>query len=98
MWDQGKKRLVRALETKLRYTAFKRCFIKCNTPRYKPSPLNNGVVLEMASEVLPVVKSTPVIAGVCGTDPFRDIPKFLAHIKDLVGRLQAVQVEPGEPC
>ena len=43
----------------------------------------NDVVLEMATEVLPVVKHTPVIAGVCGTDPFRDMPRFLKQLKDL---------------
>jgi predicted TIM-barrel enzyme len=43
----------------------------------------NAVVLEMATEVLPVVKHTPVIAGVCGTDPFRDMPRFLQQLKDL---------------
>jgi len=43
----------------------------------------NDVVIEMASEVLPVVKHTPVVAGVCASDPFRDIPRFLKHIKDL---------------
>lgn len=43
----------------------------------------NDVVLEMANEVLPVVKHTPVIAGVCGTDPFRDIPRFLKQLKEL---------------
>lgn len=43
----------------------------------------NGVVVEMASEVLPVVRRTPVLAGVCGTDPFRDIPRFLANLKDM---------------
>ena len=31
----------------------------------------NAIVVEMASEVLPIVKNTPVLAGVCGTDPFR---------------------------
>ena len=31
----------------------------------------NAIVVEMAAEVLPVVKETPVQAGVCGTDPFR---------------------------
>ena len=31
----------------------------------------NGIVVEMAAEVLPVVQDTPVLAGVCGTDPFR---------------------------
>lgn len=43
----------------------------------------NDVVIEMASEVLPIVKHTPVIAGVCASDPFRDIPRFLQQIKDL---------------
>jgi predicted TIM-barrel enzyme len=43
----------------------------------------NSVVLEMASEVLPVVKNTPVLAGVCASDPFRSIPKFLGELKDL---------------
>ena len=34
----------------------------------------NGIVVEMASEVLPIVKDTMVLAGVCGTDPFRRCP------------------------
>jgi len=41
----------------------------------------NAIVLEMASEVLPVVKRTPVLAGVCGTDPMRMMDRFLAQIK-----------------
>ncbi|KAJ6103013.1 hypothetical protein N7486_005440 [Penicillium sp. IBT 16267x] len=41
----------------------------------------NKVVVEMASEVLPVVENTPVLAGVCGTDPFREMPSFLAELK-----------------
>ncbi|OHB68061.1 MAG: hypothetical protein A2V70_18870 [Planctomycetes bacterium RBG_13_63_9] len=41
----------------------------------------NAIVMEMAAEVLPVVKRTPVLAGVCGTDPMRIIEKFLAQIK-----------------
>jgi len=40
----------------------------------------NGVVLEMAREVLPVVKQTPVLAGVCGTDPFRQMDVFLDEV------------------
>lgn len=36
-----------------------------------------------ANEVLPVVKHTPVLAGVCATDPFRDMDRFLKQIKDL---------------
>jgi len=41
----------------------------------------NGIVVEMASEVLPIVKDTPVLAGVCGTDPFRLMPEFLRELK-----------------
>ncbi|NIA24078.1 MAG: phosphoenolpyruvate hydrolase family protein [Gammaproteobacteria bacterium] len=37
----------------------------------------NAIVIDMASEVLPIVKHTPVLAGVCGTDPFRLMDKFL---------------------
>ena len=43
----------------------------------------NGIVVEMATEVLPVVKRTPVLAGVCGTDPFRLMPVFLRQIKEM---------------
>jgi len=43
----------------------------------------NSVVLEMAREVLPVVAHTPVLAGVCGTDPFRQIDVFLDEIARL---------------
>ncbi len=41
----------------------------------------NGIVVEMAAEVLPVVKHTPVLAGVCATDPFRLMPQFLDELK-----------------
>jgi predicted TIM-barrel enzyme len=41
----------------------------------------NAVVKEMALEVLPVVRSTPVLAGVNGTDPFILMPQFLAELK-----------------
>jgi len=41
----------------------------------------NQIVVEMASEVLPVVKHTPVLAGVNGTDPFRDMNVFLDELK-----------------
>ena len=41
----------------------------------------NAIVLEMGGEVLPVVKDTPVLAGVCGTDPFRLMPVFLRQVK-----------------
>jgi predicted TIM-barrel enzyme len=43
----------------------------------------NGIVVEMAAEVLPVVKDTPVQAGVCGTDPFRLLPVFLKQLKEM---------------
>jgi predicted TIM-barrel enzyme len=43
----------------------------------------NGIVVEMAAEVLPVVKDTPVLAGVCGTDPFRLMPIFMKQLKDI---------------
>lgn len=43
----------------------------------------NGVVVEMAGEVLPVVKNTPVLAGVNGTDPFRQMPVFLKQLIEL---------------
>jgi predicted TIM-barrel enzyme len=43
----------------------------------------NAIVVEMASEVLPIVKDTPVLAGVCGTDPFRLMPVFLRQLKDI---------------
>lgn len=43
----------------------------------------NDVVLSMAAEVLPIVTKTPVLAGVCASDPFRDIPRFLTQLKDL---------------
>jgi predicted TIM-barrel enzyme len=43
----------------------------------------NAIVVEMAAEVLPVVKQTPVLAGVCGTDPFRLMPVFLKQIKEM---------------
>ena len=40
----------------------------------------NAIVLDMAREVLPIVRDTPVLAGVCGTDPFRTMPVFLAEL------------------
>src|SRR5439155_26369368 len=43
----------------------------------------NAIVVEMAAEVLPIVKQTPVLAGVCGTDPFRLMPVFLRQLKEL---------------
>jgi predicted TIM-barrel enzyme len=43
----------------------------------------NAIVVDMASEVLPIVEHTPVLAGVCGTDPFRQMPVFLRQLKEL---------------
>ncbi|MGB3713103.1 MAG: phosphoenolpyruvate hydrolase family protein [Candidatus Promineifilaceae bacterium] len=43
----------------------------------------NAIVVEMAGEVLPVVKDTMVLAGVCGTDPFRLMPVFLHQLKEM---------------
>ena len=43
----------------------------------------NAIVVEMAAEVLTVVRDTPVLAGVCGTDPFRNMPLFLRQLKDM---------------
>jgi len=41
----------------------------------------NQIVVDMAREVLPVVKNTPVLAGVCGTDPFRMMDHFLRELQ-----------------
>lgn len=43
----------------------------------------NEIVVDMAREVLPVVQDTPVLAGVCGTDPFRLMPVFLKKLKEM---------------
>lgn len=43
----------------------------------------NRIVVEMAAEVLPIVKDTPVLAGVCGTDPFRLMPLFIKQLKEM---------------
>ena len=43
----------------------------------------NAIVVDMAREVLPVVRETPVLAGVCGTDPFRLMPVFLRQLKEM---------------
>jgi predicted TIM-barrel enzyme len=42
----------------------------------------NAIVMEMASEVLPIARETPVLAGVCGTDPFRLMDRFLREVRD----------------
>jgi predicted TIM-barrel enzyme len=41
----------------------------------------NAIVVDMAREVLPIVRETPVLAGVCGTDPFRLMDVFLRELK-----------------
>ncbi|RCV21567.1 hypothetical protein SETIT_4G149300v2 [Setaria italica] len=43
----------------------------------------NAIVLEMANEVLPVVKGVPVLAGVCATDPFRRMEYFLKKLETI---------------
>ncbi len=43
----------------------------------------NAIVVEMSAEVLPVVQDTPVLAGVCGTDPFRLKHVFLKQLKEI---------------
>ncbi len=43
----------------------------------------NAIVKEMGHEVLPVVRETPVLAGVCGTDPFRLMPVLLRELKEM---------------
>lgn len=42
----------------------------------------NQIVMDMAREVLPIVERTPVLAGVCGTDPFRIMKRFLLDVRD----------------
>ena len=42
----------------------------------------NAIVMEMGAEVLPVATQMPVVAGVCGTDPFRLMPRFLREVRD----------------
>src|SRR5437870_8550862 len=41
----------------------------------------NQIVMDMAREVLPVIRQTPVLAGVCGTDPFRIMKRFLREVQ-----------------
>jgi len=43
----------------------------------------NAIVVEMAAEVLPVARDTPVLAGINGTDPFRLMPVFLKQLKEI---------------
>ncbi|KAF4308435.1 putative TIM-barrel signal transduction protein [Botryosphaeria dothidea] len=58
----------------------------------------NDVVLDMANEVLPVIEHTPVIAGVCATDPFRSMPSFLKQLKEIgFAGVQNFPTGPGCP-
>src|SRR5512135_1922498 len=43
----------------------------------------NAIVMDMAREVLPVVRRTPVLAGVCATDPMRRMERFLLEVRDI---------------
>ncbi|SVD06751.1 uncharacterized protein METZ01_LOCUS359605, partial [marine metagenome] len=43
----------------------------------------NAIVMDMAGEVLTVVEHTPVLAGVCGTDPFRQMDVFLKQVEEI---------------
>jgi predicted TIM-barrel enzyme len=43
----------------------------------------NQIVIDMAAEILPVIKNVPVLAGVCGTDPFRNMRSFLEELKKI---------------
>jgi predicted TIM-barrel enzyme len=43
----------------------------------------NAIVVDMAREVLPIVRQTPVLAGVCGTDPFRLMDVFLRELRGM---------------
>jgi predicted TIM-barrel enzyme len=42
----------------------------------------NQIVMDMAREVLPIVQNVPVLAGVCGTDPFRVMRRFLREVQE----------------
>ncbi|HZO89868.1 MAG TPA: phosphoenolpyruvate hydrolase family protein [Chthonomonadaceae bacterium] len=50
---------------------------------YMPYGDANAIVMEMAGEVLTVVEQTPVLAGVCGTDPFRKMDYFLRQVQEI---------------
>lgn len=51
-----------------------------STAGYLPYGDANGIVADMAEEIIPMAGSTPVIAGVCGTDPFRRMPLYLEQL------------------
>ena len=57
----------------------------------------NAIVMEMAGEVLPVVKNTPVLAGICASDPFRLIDRFLADIKRVYNTSRNVEARKRKP-
>src|SRR5690242_16633531 len=50
---------------------------------YMPYGDANAIVMEMAGEVLTIVEKTPVLAGVCGTDPFRSMAYFLKQVGEI---------------
>ena len=50
---------------------------------YLPYGDANAIVMEMAGEVLTIVENTPVLAGVCGTDPFRNMGYFLKQVEEI---------------
>jgi predicted TIM-barrel enzyme len=50
---------------------------------YLPYGDANAIVMEMAGEVLTIVEKTPVLAGVCGTDPFRKMEVFLRQVEEI---------------
>src|SRR5262245_23434631 len=50
---------------------------------YMPYGDGNAIVMEMAGEVLTIVEKTPVLAGVCGTDPFRQMRVFLRQVQEI---------------
>ena len=57
----------------------------------------NAIVMEMAREVLPVVEQTPVLAGVCATDPFRIMSPVPGEVRDagFAGRPELPDRRPG---
>jgi len=56
---------------------------RCSLAGLLPFGDANAIVMEMAGEVLTVVRDTPVLAGVCGTDPFRQMDVLLKQVKEI---------------
>ncbi|MHC4443706.1 MAG: phosphoenolpyruvate hydrolase family protein [Planctomycetota bacterium] len=56
---------------------------RCSLAGLLPFGDANAIVMEMAGEVLTIVKDTPVLAGVCGTDPLRQMNVFLKQVKEI---------------